>query len=229
MQTEPITIAVVSDVACPWCYIGKRRLESALEQWQGTPVEITWHPFELDPTIPVSGLDGDTYLRSKFGDLEKTKTMIEHITNVGSEVNIEFNFGENWVAVNTLSLHQLLHVAGEEGFKPQLKERFLRAYFTENLHLNVTEVLITIMAEFGWDAKKTKEIIADDNIAYAVKQEIGHYQNLGVSGVPFFIINNKYGISGAQPSSVFLEAFGQVAPLNNIKAGESCGLDGDKC
>src|SRR6056297_3218452 len=229
MHTEPITIAVVSDVACPWCYIGKRKLESALEQWKGTPVEITWHPFELDPTIPVSGLDGETYLRSKFGDLEKTKTMIEHITNVGSEVNIEFNFGENWVAVNTLSLHQLLHVAGEEGFKPQLKERFLCAYFTENLHLNVTEVLITIMAEFGWDAKKTKEIIADDNIAYAVKQEIGHYQNLGVSGVPFFIINNKYGISGAQPSSVFLEAFEQVAPLNNIKAGESCGLDGDKC
>jgi predicted DsbA family dithiol-disulfide isomerase len=128
-----------------------------------------------------------------------------------------------------LSLHQLLHVAGVEGFKPQLKERFLYAYFTENLHLNTTEVLIAIMAEFGWDPKKTKEVLADDTIAYAVKQEIAHYQNLGVSGVPFFIINDKYGISGAQPSSVFLEVFEQVAPLKNIESAESCGLDGDNC
>jgi predicted DsbA family dithiol-disulfide isomerase len=229
MQTKPITVAVVSDVACPWCYIGKRRLESALEQWQGAPVEITWHPFQLDPTIPPSGFDRDTYLRSKFGDLDKTKAMTDRLMDVGAELNIEFNFGENWLAVNTLSLHQLLHVAGVEGFKPQLKERFLYAYFTENLHLNTTEVLIAIMAEFGWNPKKTKEVLADDNIAYTVKQEIAHYQKLGVSGVPFFIVNDKYGISGAQPSSVFLEVFEQVAPLKNIESGESCDLDGDNC
>ncbi|MFD0799589.1 DsbA family protein [Maribacter chungangensis] len=229
MQQEPITIDVVSDVACPWCYIGKKRMEAALEQWQGAPVEVRWHPFQLDPTIPAAGFDRDTYLSSKFGDLEKTKVMTDRITNVGTELNIEFNFGENWLAVNTLRLHQLLHVAGEEGFGSQLKERFLYGYFTENLHLNSTEVLTTIMAEFGWDARKTEAVITDDTIAYQVKQEIAHYQQLGVSGVPFFIINNKYGINGAQPSSVFLEAFEEVAPAKNLEAGEKCGLDGENC
>ncbi|MFT6995965.1 MAG: putative DsbA family dithiol-disulfide isomerase, partial [Maribacter sp.] len=111
----------------------------------------------------------------------------------------------------------------------QLKERFLHAYFTENLHLNNAEVLTTIMTEFGWDSEKTQGIIGDDNIAYIVKQEIAHYQKLGVSGVPFFIINNKYGISGAQPSSVFLEAFQQVAPVSVFEKGENCGIDGEDC
>ncbi len=229
MQLEPISIAVVSDVACPWCYIGKKRLESALEQWQGAPIEITWHPFQLDPTIPASGFDRDTYFTSKFGDLVNTKAMTDRLMDVGAELDIEFNFGKNWLAVNTLPLHQLLHVAGEEGFKSQLKERFLYAYFTENLHLNATKVLIAIMEEFGWDAKKTEEVLADDSIAYAVKQEIAHYQNLGVSGVPFFIINNKYAISGAQPSAVFLEAFKEVAPVKDFETGENCGLDGVNC
>lgn len=229
MQKDIITVAVVSDVACPWCYIGKRRLEAAMAEWKGTPVEVTWHPFQLDPTIPESGFDRDTYLTNKFGDLERTKEMTHRITAVGSDVGIAFNFGEDWLAVNTLPLHQLLHMAGEEGFKDQLKERFLHAYFTENLHLNDSEVLHTIMSEFGWDAKKTQEIIADDSIAYAVKQEIGHYQQLGVSGVPYFIINNKYGISGAQPSSVFLQAFQKVAPLESIAEGDSCGVDGENC
>lgn len=229
MEQEPITVDIVSDVACPWCYIGKKRLESALKQWQGAPIQVTWHPFQLDPTIPDSGFDRDSYFSSKFGDLDKIKGMTDHLKEVGSELNIDFNFDENWLAVNTLPLHQLLHVSGEEGFKSALKERFFYAYFTENLHLNLPEVLIDIMAEFGWDAKKTKEVIADDTIAYAVRQEIAHYQKLGVSGVPFFIINNKYGVSGAQPSSVFLEAFEQVAPIKNIEDGESCRLEDDNC
>jgi predicted DsbA family dithiol-disulfide isomerase len=229
MQQEPITLAVVSDVACPWCYIGKRRLEAALAQWKGAPVEVTWHPFQLDPTIPVSGYDRDTYLTSKFGDLEQTKTMTDRIAQAGAELDIDFNFGEQWLAVNTLPLHQLLHVAGEEGFKEQLKERFLFAYFTENVHLNNVEILTTIMTEFGWDSEKTQGIIGDDNIAYTVKQEIAHYQKLGVSGVPFFIINNKHGISGAQSSSVFLEAFQQVAPVRVFEKGENCGIEGEDC
>lgn len=229
MQNEPITVQVVSDVACPWCYIGKRRLEAALDEWNGSPITVTWHPFQLDPTIPKTGFDRDTYLSNKFGDLEKTKEMTDRISGVGTELDIHFNFGEKWLVVNTLALHQLLHIAGEEGFKAALKERFLYAYFTENQHLNQHDVLIKIMAEFGWDAEKTEKVINDDSIAYAVKQEIGHYQQLGVTGVPFFIINNKYGISGAQPKEAFLEAFQQVAPIEVISNGESCGLDETAC
>ncbi|WP_396636454.1 DsbA family protein [Maribacter sp. R77961] len=222
MQEEKIKVAVVSDVACPWCYVGKRRLEAAIKDWKGTPVEIEWHPYQLDPTIPDEGLDRVTYLTNKFGDLERVQEMTDRLVEAGEGEGITFNFGDKWLAVNTLPLHQLLQVAGAEGFKDALKERFLKAYFDENLHLNKSEILIQIMGEFGWEAEKTTQVLADENIAYAVKQEIAHYQQRGVTGVPFFIINDKYGISGAQPKSVFLEAFAQVAPIEVISEGDSC-------
>ena len=117
---------------------------------------------------------------------------------------------------------QGLWTAGKEGFKDALKERFMRAYFDENLHLNDVDVLSNIMAEYDWTAEKTNRIINDDSIAYAVKQEIAHYQQRGVNSVPFFIINDKYGISGAQPPEAFLEAFKQIAPLKIIANGDSC-------
>jgi predicted DsbA family dithiol-disulfide isomerase len=229
MQKHPIKVAVVSDVACPWCYVGKRRLERALEQWQGAPVEVTWHPFQLDPTIPETGYDRETYLSNKFGDRDLTDAM-KRITDAGEGEGITFNFGEKWLAVNTLPLHQLLHVAGDEGFKDQLKERFLKAYFDENLHLNDSEVLIKVMQEFDWEAEKTTRILNDDSIAYAVKQEIAHYQQRGVTGVPFFIINDQYGISGAQPVEVFLEAFGRVSPVEVVgEGGGSCDPVSGEC
>lgn len=222
MQKETIKVAMVSDIACPWCYIGKHRIESAIKQWKGAPIEITYHPFQLDPTMPETGLNRKTYLNNKFGNADLTDAM-QRITDAGKAEGINFNFGDKWLAVNTLPLHQLMHVAGEEDFKETLKERFLKAYFDENLHLNDTKVLIDIMAEYDWDAEKTKQIIADDAIAYAVKQEIAHYQQLGVTGVPFFIINDTYGISGAQLPSVFLETFAKVSPpLEIISKGDSC-------
>jgi len=204
--------------------VGKRRLEAALKEWKGAPVEVTWHPFQLDPSIPEAGFDRDTYLTNKFGNLERTKAMTDRLTEIGAEEGITFNFGDQWLAVNTLPLHQLLHVAGEEGFKDRLKERFLKAYFDENLHLNKPQVLIKVMQEYGWAAEKTKQVLADDSITNAVKKEIAHYQECGVTGVPFFIINDKFGISGAQSVRVFLEAFAQVSPVEAIGGGE-----GDSC
>ncbi len=225
MNEKSITVDIVSDVACPWCYVGKRRFEAALKVWKGIPIEVNWHPYQLDPNMSEDGLDRDTYLVNKFGSIERTNDMTNHLTTAGKEVDIDFDFGPNWLAVNTLHLHQLLHVAGEEGFKAALKERFLKAYFEETLHLNKREVLHQIMAEFDWDAEKVDRIIEDDSIAYAVKSEIAHYQQMGVSGVPFFVINNKYGISGAQPSNVFLEALTSVAneTVQVAAEGDSCG------
>ena len=222
MQNDKIKIDIVSDVACPWCYVGKKRLEKAIKKWDGIPVEIEWHPFQLDPNIPKEGLDRDTYLTNKFGSLEGPLEITKRLEESGREEGITFNFGQEWLAVNTLELHQLLHVAGEEGFKDNLKERFMKAYFDENLHLNTIEVLSSIMAEYDWSTEKTKQVLDDDSIAYAVKQEIAHYQQRGVNSVPFFIINDTYGISGAQPASVFLEAFQQISPLNIISEGDSC-------
>lgn len=222
MNKEVITIDVVSDVACPWCYVGKRNLEAALKAWKGTEVEVNWHPFQLDPTIPNEGLDGNTYLANKFGSSAQIKGMTNRLAEVGKEVGINFDFDSEWTAINTLQLHQLLHVAGEEGFKNELKERFLHTYFEERVPMNDNNLLKEIMAEYGWSAEKVDEVLNSDEIAFAVKGEIAHYQQLGVSGVPFFIINNKYAINGAQPSHVFLEVFQTVEQPVEVASGESC-------
>lgn len=222
MEKNTIKIDIVSDVACPWCYVGKRRFEAALKEWKGTPIEVNWHPFQLDASMPSEGLDRTTYLTNKFGSVDGVQTMIDRLSDVGKTVGIDFDFGDNWLAVNTLHLHQLLHVAREEGFNVALKEKFLSAYLVETKHLNKIEVLVDILKEFGWDREKVESIINDQKIAETVKSEIAHYQNLGVSGVPYFIINDKYGISGAQTTDVFLDAFKSVSPIEVISEGDSC-------
>jgi predicted DsbA family dithiol-disulfide isomerase len=229
MMTEKITVDVVSDVACPWCYVGKRRLEAAIEQWQGAEIVVNWHPYQLDPTMPEEGFTRDEYLVNKFGSIEKMQSMTDHLTAVGKEVGIDFDFGENWMSVNTLHLHQLLHVAGQEGFKDQLKERFLMAYFVELDRLNNKEVLYSILSDFGWESNKVDAVINDKEIATKVQQQIAHSQKIGVTGVPYFIINNKYAISGAQPSSVFLEAFNKLSSIESIIEGDSCDTSTGDC
>ena len=229
MKKNSITIDVVSDVACPWCYVGKRRLEAALEQWKGATIAVTWHPYQLDPTMRSEGMDRDTYLTSKFGDLSRVEEMTERLTEVGKAVGIDFDFGDNWLAVNTLPMHQMLNVAREEGFGIEMKERFLRAYFEETKHLNNPEELYAIANDFGWNREKVDAIINDQKLAEAVKAEIAHYQKRGVSGVPFFVINDQYGISGAQPVEVFLEAFQSVSPIEVRSEGESCDQSTGEC
>lgn len=222
MNKEKITVDIVSDVACPWCYVGKKKFEAALEQWNGTPVEVTWHPYQLDPTLPKEGLTRDQYLTNKFGSVNAVTEMTDRLSSVGKEVGINFDFGEKWTAFNTLHLHQLLHVAGEEGFKAELKERFLKAYFEELTPLNDSSVLYSILSDFGWEPSKVDAIVNDETIAKSVQAEIAHYQQLGVSGVPFFIINSKYGISGAQPTEAFLEALTSIDAMPVVSEGESC-------
>lgn len=229
MSQDKITVDIVSDVACPWCYVGKRRFEAALEKWEGTPVEVNWHPYQLDPTMPKEGIGRDTYLINKFGSVDGMSEMTDRLTSVGKEVGIDFDFGENWTAFNTLHLHQLLHVAGQEGFKAELKERFLKAYFVDLTPLNDSEVLYAILADFGWDSAKVDMIVNDEALGKTIQAEIAQYQQMGVSGVPFFIINNKYGISGAQPSEAFLEALSQVDTMPVVEDGESCAPGSGCC
>lgn len=230
MTKNTIKIDVISDVACPWCYVGKRRLEAALKEWKGAPVEVTWHPYQLDPSMRAEGMDRNTYLTSKFGSIDRVQEMTDRLTEVGKTVGIDFDFGDNWLAVNTLQMHQLINVAREEGKGIEFKERFLKAYFEETQHLNKPEVLYAIAEEFGWNKEKVDAIINNQQIAESVKAEIAHYQQRGVSGVPFFVINDEFGISGAQPVEVFLEAFQSVNPVNVSSEGNSCDpKTGDCC
>jgi predicted DsbA family dithiol-disulfide isomerase len=228
MSIEKIRVDVISDVACPWCYVGKRRLEAAVDAWDGVPIEINWHPYQLDPTMTEEGQNRDTYLRTKFGGLDTVKEMMDRLKQVGKEVGIDFNFGDNWLAVNTMHLHQLLHVAGEEGFKDALNERFLEAYFVKSEHLNDTSVLHTILAAFGWSTEKVDTIIADQDLANLIKAQIKNAQDMGVTGVPFFIIDNTYAMSGAQPTTAFLESFSSLINKELITEGDSCDPETEK-
>ena len=229
MEKNSIKIDVVSDVACPWCYVGKRKLEEALKQWDGAPIEVNWHPYQLDPSMRKEGMGRDMYLTNKFGSIDNVQEMTDRLTTVGKTVGINFDFGDNWLAVNTLQMHQLLNVARKEGFGTEMKERFLAAYFEETQHLNQPDALYSIAKDFGWNQEKVDSIINDTKIAEAVKNEISHYQQRGVSGVPFFVINDQYGISGAQPVEVFLEAFQSVSPIEEVTNGDSCDSMTGEC
>lgn len=229
MEKDVIVVDVVSDVACPWCYVGKRNLEEALRQWKGSPIQVNWHPYQLDANMRAEGMNRDTYLTSKFGSVEKVEEMANRLVSVGKTVGINFDFGDNWLAVNTLPLHQMIHVANKEGRGGEMKERFLSAYFEETQHLNKPEALYAIGQEFGWDSEKVDLIIADEEIAAAVKNEISSYQQRGVTGVPFFVINDKFGISGAQPVQAFLEAFQSVNPVGGVAEGDSCNAGSGCC
>lgn len=225
---EKITIDIVSDVVCPWCYVGKKRLEDALTQ-MGNPddVEINWHPFQLDPTVPPEGMDRKKYFIKKFGDESRIQQMSDHLTQVGRQEGIDFNLDTIPHAINTLPLHALLHVAGQEGFKPEAEEMLFKAYFTDGKDLRNEEVLTELFSAYGWDREKITRILTDDAIAYEVRQEINHYQSMGVRGVPFFIVNNKYGISGAQPAEVFVQALTTVRDEMLLAVqGEVCSPEG---
>ena len=226
-MTKPIQIDIVSDVACPWCYIGKKRLEEALQQLPENSVQITWRPFQLDPTIPMEGLDRDVYFEKKFGQKAKVAGIFDQVTQAGKQAGISFAFDKMPKVMNTLPLHQILHVAGEEGFKDALEERFFKAYFEEGEDLSDFDTVAKILQEYGWDKERTATCWQNDTLKSVVLNEIEHYQRAGVSGVPFFILENKYGISGAQPPEVFIQAIQQVmeetkAVIETTEAAASC-------
>ncbi len=228
---QSIQIDIVSDVACPWCYIGKKHLEKALESIDNQAINVTWHPFQLDPTIPKEGVSRDEYFTNKFGSSDRIEQIFQRVVSVGENAGIDFNFDKMPKAVNTIPLHKLLHIAREEGTQIALEERFFKGYFTDGIDFSDNEQLLSFMQDFGWNREKTADILANDEISYQVSQEIKHFQGLGVTGVPFFILNNKYAISGAQPSSVFLETLQKVAQEMQPTelTGESCEIDGENC
>ena len=233
MTSKPIQIDIVSDVACPWCYIGKKHLEKALESIDNQAFEITWHPYQLDPTIPKEGMNREEYFVNKFGSIDRIEQMFQRVEGVGTKAGIQFAFEKMPKAINTIPLHQLLHVAREEGTQNDLEEGLFKAYFTNGVDFSDHEQIVSFMEGFGWSREKTENVLADEQIAYWVAQEIKHFQGMGISGVPFFILNNKYGFSGAQPTDVFVEALQKVIeeqkPVTVEATGETCEVGSDNC
>ncbi|HOX82362.1 MAG TPA: DsbA family oxidoreductase [Chryseolinea sp.] len=206
-----IKIDVVSDVVCPWCYIGKRRLEKAVDALSSTyDFDIEYHPFELNPTTPESGFNQKEYLTKKFGGEDRYHELTTRVIGVAAEEGLSFDFSKQAISPNTRKAHSLIQFARTEGKQLEVKEAFMKAYFTDGVDLSKKENLIDVAAKAGLDADKVEKILADENAPIQVALAEQELSKLGISGVPFYIINNKYGISGAQSPETFMKAFQEI-------------------
>ncbi len=207
-ETKPrIEIDVVSDVVCPWCFVGKRRLEAALALLPDVDVGVHWRPYQLDNTIPPGGISRHEYLSRKFGP-EKAADMYARLNGVGAEVGIPFAFDKIERSPNTLNAHRVIRWAGEAGAQTQesVKERLLTLYFMEGADVGDPDVLAGAAQACGMDGAAVKQRLASDEDMDAVRADIEAAQRMGVNGVPFFIIDGKYGVSGAQAPETLVEA-----------------------
>ncbi len=205
-MSQPLVIDVVSDVVCPWCYLGKRRLEAALKP-EGD-ARIRWRPFQLDPTIPPEGLDRRAYMRAKFGDGPRLAEAHARLQALGAEAGIAFDFEAIQRAPNTLDAHRLLRFATEAGLADAVKERLFADYFERGRDIGDRAVLNQAAQDCGLGDVAAR--LGSDEGAEEVRQEIAEAQQMGVQGVPFFIFANKYAISGAQSEEVLRQALAQA-------------------
>jgi len=202
-------IDIISDVVCPWCFIGKRRLESALELYrqrlpEAPAPEIAYHPFELNPDIPREGIPRADYVAKKFG--ARGYSAHDRLVYAGKPLGIAFAFDKIERQPNTLAAHVLIERARASGVQPAVKEALMKAFFVDGLDLTDTETLVRIASKAGLDRKHAEAALADDNLRRAVAEEEDKARAMGVSGVPFFIFNGKIVVEGAQPPEVLLEA-----------------------
>ncbi len=216
MDKSPLKIDVVSDVMCPWCYIGKRRLESAIAGID-LVLDIRWLPFQLDPTLPAGGKDRKAYLAEKFGSIERARQLYENIRAAGDAENIPFAFNRIEVSPNTLDAHRLIRWAGDVGdtMQDRVVEALFKAYFLDGEHIGEHDTLVRIAKDAGMDAGLVAELLAGDTDRELVTSEIAQAQAMGVSGVPTFIIANKYTLVGAQPAARLAEAIRTIATQQN--------------
>lgn len=231
-------IEIWSDVMCPFCYIGKRNFETALEQFEHSKhIEVIWKSFQLDPEMPQVAKENyvDYLVQRKGMSVEQVKEMLANVTESAKQVGLTYDLDKS-VLVNSINAHKLLQFATTKGLVNELEERLFSAFFTEGKNIANLESLTQLGKEIGLDENELQIAFTDDNYAYMVNQDIAEGRQIGVQGVPFFVLDRKYGVSGAQPSPVFLEnlegAFKEWRELNpesKLKMasnGPSCTPDG---
>lgn len=210
-MATPIKIDMWSDIACPWCYIGKRRLEAALKDFAEAPVEVEYHSFELNPAAPVDypGTQAE-YLAQHLGaSPAQVAAMSQQVTATAKADGLDYHLGDIKVT-NTAKAHELIHFAKEHGKGPEMKERLLRAYFTEGRHVGHADDLADLAAEIGLDRTAALAALAAGTYARAVADDKAQGAAIGVQGVPFFVLDGKYAVSGAQPAELVLQALNKV-------------------
>jgi predicted DsbA family dithiol-disulfide isomerase len=205
---DVMQVEVFSDVVCPWCYIGKRHMEQALEQFpHADQVSVTYRSYQLSPDAPKDS-DGTLaeMLSKKYGvPMEQARAMNERVTGVAAEAGLDYHLDEAHPA-NTFDAHRLLHFAAEHGKQAELKERLMASYFTEAKRIGEADVLVREAEAVGLDGEAARAVL--DGTAYTdeVNSDLSLAQAFGISGVPFFVIDRKYGLSGAQPAEVIRQA-----------------------
>ncbi|GAB3591432.1 DsbA family oxidoreductase [Angustibacter peucedani] len=233
-MSEALKVEIWSDVVCPWCYIGKRRFEQAVAA-TGVPVDVVWRSFQLDPTAPRQSVeDTATYLGRKYGGgRDAGLAMNARVSEVAAQDGLEYHLDDAQRA-NTGDAHRLLHLAAEHGRQDELKERLLRAYFTESLAVGDHEVLAGLADEVGLPPERVREVLASEEFARDVEADQAEAAALGATGVPFFVLDRRYGVSGAQPAALFeqalRQAWGERTPalvgVRGAEDAEACGPEG---
>lgn len=232
-QADPIQMDVWSDIVCPFCYIGKRHLEEALEKTGlEDSVEVVWHSFELAPeaeTNPEASIYEELAKR-KGWSVEQSRQIHDQMEGRAKEVGLDYHF-DRTIPANSFRAHRLLHLAKEHGCQDVVKEGLLKAYFTDGKNIDDESVLMEVGSEHGLLEMDIREAMKSEKVADAIKADIGAARRIGIQGVPFFVLNKKYAISGAQPVEVFVDALEKVKEEQGVEIlsgenGEACGPDG---
>jgi predicted DsbA family dithiol-disulfide isomerase len=208
---EPVTIDVVSDVVCPWCFIGKSRLEKALALKPEIPVEVRFHPYFLNPWVPPEGMDRKDYLTTKFGSPEGYGQIAERVKAAAAAEGLTYASEKMQRQPNTLDCHRLIRWAGEIGKSAAMKQRLMDLYFTEGADLSNPEVLVRAAADVGLNADEVRARLASDHDVAAVEGQARAAQEAGINGVPFFILGGRFAVSGAQEPEYLAEAIARAA------------------
>ncbi len=210
-----VSVDVISDVVCPWCFVGQKRLDRALEMVDGVEVDVRWRPYQLDPSIPPGGLERKSYMLAKFGSEDRVRQMHTSLKETGAQEGIAFALDAIEVSPNTLDAHRVLRWAGSAGpgVQDRLARRLFELYFQEGRNIGDASVLIEAAREAGMDTAVVETLLPTDADREAVQEEIATAARMGVRGVPCFLIEGKYAVMGAQDPGVLADAIRQVAEL----------------
>jgi predicted DsbA family dithiol-disulfide isomerase len=217
---RPLQIDIVSDVVCPWCYIGKRRVENALALVPDVAVEVNWRPFFLNPWIPREGISRDSYLETKFGSVDAYKGIAGRVVAAAGEEGLSYRPETVKRQPNTIDCHRLIHWAAASGKAGAIKQRLMELYFRDGGDLTQAETLVQAAVDCGLDGDQVRRRLATEEDVDLISAQAREASDNGISGVPTFVLAGKYAISGAQPAEQLARAIRQVSAEVNAAAAE---------
>jgi predicted DsbA family dithiol-disulfide isomerase len=217
-EQTPVRIDVVSDVVCPWCFIGKRRLEQALALKPDIPVEVHWHPYYLNDWIPLEGISRNEYLTTKFGSPERYKDIAQRVAQAAATEGLTYAIDKINRQPNTRDAHRLIRWADSLGFAAEMKQKLMDLYFTDGADLSDREVLVQAAVSVGFNEDNVREALASDMDIAEVAEQVESAKEAGIQGVPCFVFGGKFAVSGAQPPEYLAEAIERAAQANREAA-----------